>query len=308
MRWDDLSIGIDWPIADPLLTGGTGQLGFELSQCLSVYADLICPTRGQLDLADTSSIRPFVERTRPDLIVNAAAYTAVDKAESEPDLAMQINVVAVGELAQVSAGVGVPLIHFSTDYVFDGSGRTPWKEDDGTGPLNVYGQTKLSGEPAIVEAGVPHLIFRTAWVYGLRGHNFVKTMLKLGQERERLSIVDDQLGAPTSARFIADAVALILAQHRDDWRRLFADHSGLYHLICGGEVSWYGPAKAIFELVEKQGPLFLKHLEAIPSEQYPTPAQRPRNSRLDCSRVEETFAVEPVDWRQALVNFMSSCR
>jgi dTDP-4-dehydrorhamnose reductase len=254
-----------------------------------------------LDLASPDSIRAAVRRVQPDLIVNAAAYTAVDKAESEPELAMAVNGIAPGVLAEEARRVGAALVHYSTDYVFDGTGETPWCEDDATGPQNTYGRTKLVGEEAIQAAGAPHLILRVSWVYGLHGSNFVKTMLRLGMQRPALSVVDDQWGAPTSARVIADITGQILVQGRGDWPGFLRERGGVVHLVCQGQTNWHRFAQKIFELAGAQGvPLAVKSLSPIPSSQYPTPARRPANSRMSCQRLWERFGLAPPSWQVAL--------
>ncbi len=290
-----------------LLLGATGQLGSELAPLLSTRGPLIRAARTaddgvlRVDLSDADSLRAAIQATNPSLIVNAAAYTAVDKAEQEPELAQLVNGQAVRVLAEEAAARGAALIHYSTDYVFDGSGTRPWNESDPTGPLNAYGRSKLAGETAIREVGPAHLIVRTSWVYGRRGQNFVKTMLRLGGQRRELSVVDDQVGAPTSAAFISEATCRILdlADGRPvDW---LAEHGGTVHLAGGGETSWHGLALAIFELARRSGhDLLVEQVRPVPSGAYPTAAVRPRNSRLDQSRLAKQFGITPPDWREML--------
>ncbi|MHB0983012.1 MAG: dTDP-4-dehydrorhamnose reductase [Thiobacillus sp.] len=280
-----------------LLTGVNGQVGWELQRALAPLGEVIAADRSRLDLADTSSIRRAVDAIAPDLIVNPAAYTAVDKAETEPGLAHVINAVAPGELAQAAAVRGIPLVHFSTDYVFDGRKHTPYTEADVPNPLGVYGATKLAGEQAVARTGAPHLILRTSWVYGLRGRNFLLTMQRLLRERETLAVVDDQFGAPTWSRLIAEATALVVARWLD--RPNQKATSGIYHLSCGGRTSWHGFAAAIrAQLADTDAKL--ASLTAIPTSGYPTLAARPANSQLDCDKLAETFGVRMPDWKTAL--------
>lgn len=277
-----------------LLTGVNGQVGWELRRTLAPLGEVIAADRSVLDLADTAAIRRSVAALAPDLIVNPAAYTAVDKAESEPELAHAINAAAPGELA----ACGVPLVHFSTDYVFDGRKAGAYTEADAPNPLGVYGASKLAGEVAVAQSGVPYLILRTSWVYGLRGHNFLLTMQRLARERDALAVVDDQLGAPTWSRLIAEATALVVARWID--RRDLGAMSGVYHLTCGGRTSWHGFTAAILAQMAAAGEAKLARLTAIPTSGYPTAAKRPANSQLDCSKLAETFGVRLPDWETAL--------
>lgn len=276
-----------------LLTGVNGQVGWELQRALAPLGEVVAADRSVLDLVDTASIRCSVAAIAPDLIVNPAAYTAVDKAESEPEAAFAINAAAPAELA----ACGVPLVHFSTDYVFDGSKAGAYTEADAPNPLGVYGASKLAGEAAVTAAGVPHLILRTSWVYGLHGRNFLLTMQKLARERETLSVVDDQFGAPTWSRLIAEATALVVARWLD--RAELTSDSGVYHLTCAGRTSWHGFAAAILAHLAA-GESRLARLTAIPSSGYPTPAARPANSQLDCGKLAQRFGVRLPDWEQAL--------
>jgi dTDP-4-dehydrorhamnose reductase len=266
-----------------LLVGANGQVGHELRRSLAPLGDVVATTRSgrldddtaceTLDLASTDAIEPLVERVAPDLVVNAAAYTAVDRAESEPEPAMRVNAEAPTRLATVCARRGTPLVHYSTDYVFDGSATMPYAEDAPTAPLGVYGVSKLRGEEAVRVSGAPHLILRTAWVYGLHGHNFLRTMLRLGAERDTLRVVADQFGCPTPAWLIADVTAQLV---RD------GSGEGTLHLVAGGRTSWHGFAEAIFEEAVDRGLLpRAPAVEAIATSEYPTPARRPAYSVLD---------------------------
>lgn len=276
-----------------LLTGVRGQVGWELQRSLAPLGEIAAADRCVLDLADTASIRARVAAIAPDLIVNPAAYTAVDKAEAEPDAAYAINAAAVAELA----ACGVPMVHFSTDYVFDGRKAGGYTEADAPSPLGVYGASKLAGETALAQAGIPHLILRTSWVYGLRGRNFLLTMQKLARERETLSVVDDQFGAPTWSRLIAEATALTVARWLD--RADLMPDSGVYHLSCASRTSWHGFAAAILAPLAATEDR-IAQLLAIPTSGYPTPAARPANSQLDCGKLEQHFGVRLPDWHHAL--------
>ncbi|QXI28840.1 dTDP-4-dehydrorhamnose reductase [Pseudomonas vanderleydeniana] len=278
-----------------LINGQNGQVSRELHKRLGDLGQLIVLGRDQLDLAHPEQIRQQVRAHRPDLIINAAAHTAVDQAESEPDLAFAINATAPGVLAQEAADLGIPLIHYSTDYVFDGSKATPYTEDDETNPLSVYGRSKLTGERAIAAAHDQHLILRTSWVYSSHGRNFLLTMQRLLQEKPELRIVADQVGAPTWAGTIANSTRALIER----WQAGQAGAWGTYHLTASGETSWFGFAQAIGEqLLALNKPCAI--LEAIPSSAYPTPATRPLNSRLDCSRLLHEWRVSQPDWHTAL--------
>jgi dTDP-4-dehydrorhamnose reductase len=280
-----------------LLTGASGQVGYELERSLQGLGEVIAVDRAQMDLAQLDQVRDVIRSIRPQLIVNPAAYTAVDKAESEPELARTINALAPAVMAQEAKALGAALVHYSTDYVFNGSKQGAWLETDATDPLNVYGQTKLEGEQAITASGARHLIFRTSWVYGMRGKNFLLTMLKLGREREELKVVDDQRGAPTWSRTIADSTALALAQARDNaW---WDAHSGIYHLSARGETSWCGFTKAI----HARAGIDCRVLP-IGTADYPVPARRPLNSVMDAGKFENTFGRLP-QWDNALTLCMS---
>jgi dTDP-4-dehydrorhamnose reductase len=284
-----------------LLTGASGQVGWELRRTLCTLGEVHAVGHQELDLSNLGAVRDAVRLVRPSLIVNSAAYTAVDKAEREREAAMTVNGVAPGVLAEEARTIGAAMVHYSTDYVFDGSGEAAWKEDDATAPLNVYGETKLAGERAVAEVGGAYLILRTQWVYGLNGHNFVKTMLQLGRQREELAIVDDQIGAPTSARVIADITGQVLAQGRSDWAALLEERGGLCNLTCSGYTSWRGFAEAIFALAKARGDdLAIRCVRPIRTAEYPTPARRPLNCRVDLSRLRERFGLVPPPWQLAL--------
>lgn len=281
-----------------LLTGINGQVGFELQRSLQGLGRIHALPREMLDLSNLSQVREVVQRLRPDLIVNPAAYTAVDKAESEPELAHRINAGAVQVLAEEGAKLGAKLIHYSTDYVYDGSKDGVYVEEDPVAPLGVYGASKLAGEEAIRASGIDHLIFRTSWVYGMRGKNFLLTMLRLLHERDELRVVNDQIGAPTWCRSIADATAHVLAQGRaaGDWDGWWQQQRGVYHLCNGGSTSWHGFTSAIMAWQDLPKAV---QLHPISTDQYPTPARRPANSRLSCAKFEQHFCSLP-DWQEAL--------
>lgn len=289
-----------------LLTGVTGQVGWELQRTLVTLGEVIPVGRSvsnaalQMDLAHPDTICRTIREVKPDLIVNAAAYTAVDKAESEPELAMAINGIAPGLIAEEAKRLGVAIIHYSTDYVFNGTKATPYTEEDLPNPQNTYGKTKLAGEQAIQAVGVPHLILRTSWVYGLRGKNFLLTMLKLAREREELMVVDDQVGIPNWSRMIAEATAEIMHQITYNLTSFLAIKSGVYHLTASGQTSWYGFAKAIFEDEIKHSDRRMQRLIAITSEQYPTAARRPAYSLLDNRKLSNTFGLALPEWQRTL--------
>ncbi|WP_317202343.1 dTDP-4-dehydrorhamnose reductase [Janthinobacterium sp.] len=277
-----------------LLSGVSGQLGYELERSLQGLGEVVALDRAGMDLADLGQVRDVIRAVRPQLIVNPAAYTAVDKAESEPALAFRVNAEAPALMAQEAARLGAAMVHYSTDYVFDGAKAGAYLEGDATGPLNVYGASKLAGEQAVAAAGIPHLILRTSWVYGMRGKNFLLTMLRLAREREELRVVNDQFGAPTWSRTIADSTALILAQARagqDDWWR---QNGGLYHLSSQGRTSWFGFTEAILAAARIDCRLI-----PIPAAEYPVPAPRPANSLLCSDKLMARFCRLP-DWQDAL--------
>lgn len=281
-----------------LLIGRNGQVGHELLQTLAPLGEVLATDRASLDLGDEAAVRARVRPLRPALIVNAAAYTAVDKAESEAESAFAVNGRAPGILAEEAAALGAWLIHYSTDYVFAGDKpEGAYTEDDPTGPINVYGRSKLAGEAAITRAGVPHLILRTSWVYGPHGANFVKTIVRKAREREQLRIIADQRGAPTSSRLIAEVTAQLIP------RLLGANghgFSGIYHLQSAGEASWYDFATAIVDQLRSQnaGSVRCREIEPIPTFAYPTPAKRPANSRLDCGKLQKAFGLRLPAWHE----------
>ncbi|MBW0446945.1 dTDP-4-dehydrorhamnose reductase [bacterium M00.F.Ca.ET.228.01.1.1] len=281
-----------------LLTGVNGQVGFELARTLQGLGKVVALDRSGLDLADLDQVRRVVREVKPGLIVNPAAHTAVDKAETDVEAAMRLNAEAPGVLAEEARKIGAALVHYSTDYVFDGTKAGLYAEDDPVNPQNVYGKSKLAGEQAIANSGCPHLIFRTSWVYGTRGKNFLLTMLRLGAERSELSVVADQFGAPTWANTIAALSANVLAQavapNQSDW---WEKHSGIYHLTASGATSWHGFAEAIFEFSDLEKKPTVK---PIPAAAYPTPATRPSNSRMSNEKLAATFGVRAPDWREAL--------
>lgn len=286
-----------------LLLGKDGQVGWQLQRSLAPHGPLVACGRADCDLADPARIRSVVRELRPSLIVNAAAYTAVDRAESEPELAFRINAEAPGVLAEEAARLGALLVHYSTDYVYDGTKDGAYVERDGTGPQNVYGRSKLAGEAAIRAVGGKSLIFRTSWVFGARGGNFVKTILRLAREREALDVVDDQLGSPTPAALIATVTGLVLAM-LGRGERLAAGENRLYHLAAANPVSWCGFARTIVAMAQATPGFALRldadAIRAIPGAQYPTPARRPANSRLDCSALESDFGLTMPDWQPYL--------
>lgn len=283
-----------------LLTGGNGQVGRALRQVLPPSATLMAPDRGTLDIANPDSIRSAVRDFCPMLIINAAAYTAVDRAETEAELAMAVNGIAPGVLAEETKRINATLVHYSTDYVFDGTKSTAYTETDAPNPLSVYGKTKLAGEQAVQATGAAHYLLRTSWVYAAEGANFMNTILRLARERPELRIVNDQTGAPTWATAIAEMTLHILNAGRDD-----ADpHHGLYHLTASGAVTWYGFARAILDEAQKISGTVPPRLTPITTAEYPLPAQRPVNSRLDTSRLTATFGIRPAPWQDMLAQCM----
>ena len=298
-----------------LLIGNNGQVGRELNRMLPQMGELKSLGREQLDLSNPDEIRRAIRTFRPNLIVNAAAYTAVDKAESDEALARAVNAEAPGVMAQEAKEIGALLVHYSTDYVFDGSKTSPYSEEDPTNPQNVYGRTKLEGELAIQRSGASHLIFRTAWVYATEGRNFLLTILRLATQREELKIVRDQIGAPTTSREIAKATTLVLSQI---WANRgasppAAEVSGIYHLTAAGQTSWFDFAEAILEhgrtidaatawfaAATNNHPLIIRQVIPIPSSEYPTPARRPAYSVLSNERLHRTISVQLPDWQSQL--------
>jgi len=281
-----------------LLTGVNGQVGFELARSLQGLGTVIAPGSNELDLSDLEQVRRVVREMKPSLIVNPAAYTAVDKAETDVDAAMRLNAEAPAVLAEEAKRLGAALVHYSTDYVFDGAKDGAYVEGDRVNPINVYGRSKLAGEQAIGAVGGAHLIFRTSWVYGMRGKNFLLTMLRLGAEREELSVVADQLGAPTWSNTIATSTAHVLSQAiASDGESWWREHSGVYHLTSGGGTSWHGFAEAIFEVSNLARKPVVK---PVPASAYPTPASRPANSSMSNDKLAAAFGVRAPDWREAL--------
>ena len=289
-----------------LLLGKGGQVGWELQRSLAPLGELVAldfdSTDFNADFSHPEQLAETVLKVRPDVIVNAAAHTAVDKAESEPDFARKLNATSPGVVAEAAQQIGALLVHYSTDYVFDGSGSKPWKENDPTGPLSVYGRTKLEGEQLVAQHCARHLIFRTSWVYAARGGNFAKTMLRLAKERDRLTVIDDQYGAPTGAELLADVTAhAIRATLRDPAK------AGLYHAIAGGETTWYGYARFVLEQAQQAG-VTLKAgpqaVEAVPTSAFPTPATRPHNSRLDTTKLQTTFGLRLPPWQEGVARML----
>jgi dTDP-4-dehydrorhamnose reductase len=289
-----------------LILGSEGQLGRELQSAFAETGTLICINREQVDLADESQVRSAIRQSQPELILNAAAYTAVDRAESEPDIAEAVNARLPELLAEESVRLDALLVHYSTDYVFDGSKDAPWTEEDIPNPLNVYGQTKAAGEQAVKRAAGKHLIFRTSWVYGPHGNNFLFTMLRLGRERDQIRIVDDQLGAPTTSMSLARGTHAVVSGALDGKFGSAADWAGLYHMTCSGATSWCGFARQIFadgkNLLAGRSP----EVVAIRTSDYPTPARRPLHSVLLNARLKARFGVELPHWREGLNETLSA--
>ncbi|HEX5337455.1 MAG TPA: dTDP-4-dehydrorhamnose reductase [Gallionella sp.] len=290
-----------------LLLGKGGQVGWELQRSLAPLGELIALDYGDQELCgnftNLDGLAHTVRKVAPDIIVNSAAHTAVDKAESEAELARTINALAPAVLAREANASGAWLVHYSTDYVFDGSGERPWIETDETAPLSVYGTTKLEGEQLIRQSGCKHLIFRTSWVYGARGGNFAKTMLKLAQERDSMKVIDDQIGAPTGADLLADVTAHAI-------RAAYAqpELSGLYHLVAGGETSWHGYARFVLAHAEQTG-VKLKvapgAIQSVPTSAFPTPAKRPHNSRLNTNKLQQTFGLHLPQWQTGVTRMLT---
>lgn len=289
-----------------LLFGKDGQVGWELQRSLAPLGELIAldshSTELCGDFTNLAGVAQTVQSVAPDVIVNAAAHTAVDKAESEPDLVRTINALAPGVLAQVAKRVNAWLVHYSTDYVFDGNGDKPWLETDATTPLSVYGATKLEGEQLIQKSHCLHLIFRTSWVYGTRGGNFAKTMLRLAQERDSLKVINDQIGAPTGAELLADVTAHALRAARRQ-----PEMSGLYHLVAAGETSWHGYASFVLDIARQSGiPLKVapETIQPVPTSAFPTPAKRPHNSRMDTAKLQRTFDLSLPQWQSGVARML----
>jgi dTDP-4-dehydrorhamnose reductase len=290
-----------------LLLGKNGQVGWELQRSLAPLGEVIALDSRSTDycgdLANLSGLSETVDRLRPDVIVNAAAYTAVDKAESELELARTVKARAPGVLAEAAQRCGALLVHYSTDYVFDGSGDTPWCETDTVAPLSVYGQTKLDGERLIAEQCANHLIFRTSWVYAARGNNFAKTMLRLAKERDKLTVINDQFGAPTGAELLADVTAHTIRQTVTK-----PELAGLYHLVAGGETTWHGYAQFVIEHARKAGiPIMvtLDDIAPVPTTAFPTPAKRPHNSRLNTRKLQTAFNLVLPAWEQGVARMLN---
>jgi dTDP-4-dehydrorhamnose reductase len=280
-----------------LILGAQGQLGIELQKAFTGAGEVVALGRERCDLANSESIRKAMAEVAPAIVLNAAAYTAVDRAESEPELAMRVNGEAPGVLAEEARSIDALLVHYSTDYVFDGSKQGPWVEDDPVNPLNEYGRTKLAGERRIAEAGGRYLIFRTSWVYSLHGNNFLKTMLRLGRERDQLRVVNDQIGAPTTAAALARATWAVI-DGLDSVSH--SEASGIYHMTCSGETSWCGFAHEIFRQARDPQGRKWPEVVGIPDTEYPTPAKRPKNSVLCNSKLKTRFGVALPRWEDAL--------
>ncbi|WP_431274102.1 dTDP-4-dehydrorhamnose reductase [Variovorax ureilyticus] len=289
-----------------LLFGKGGQVGWELQRSLAPLGELVAldfdSTDLHADFSQPEALADTVLKVRPNVIVNAAAHTAVDKAESEPDLARKLNATSPGVVAQAAQQIGALMVHYSTDYVFDGSGSKPWKEDDVTGPLSVYGSTKLEGEQLVAQHCARHLIFRTSWVYAARGGNFAKTMLRLAKERDRLTVIDDQFGAPTGAELLADVTAHAIRDTLRDPGKV-----GLYHLVAGGETTWHGYARFVLEQARTAG-VALKAgpdaVDPVPTTAFPTPAARPHNSRLNTSKLQVAFGLILPHWQTGVARML----
>ena len=294
-----------------LLLGAYGQVGWELQRSLAPLGELVAlgsQGSGNLggDLTVPKSLESTVEYLAPDVIVNAAAYTAVDRAESEPEIAEAINSKAPSILAKQANNLGAFLVHYSTDYVFDGSGDKPWRETDQPNPLNVYGQTKLQGERGIQESDCQYLIFRTSWVFSAHRHNFIRSMLRLASERDQLKVINDQIGSPTGAELIADVTAHALKSARTD-----TAFAGTYHLAATGETSWYEYAKLIIDAAGKHGlepKATWEDIYPVPSEEFPTTAKRPRNSRLDIAKLQRTFGLHLPRWEQGVLRALQEIK
>jgi len=289
-----------------LLLGKGGQVGWELQRSLAPLGEVVAldfdSTDFHADFSRPEQLAETVLKLRPDVIVNAAAHTAVDKAESEPDFARKLNATSPGEVARAAQQIGALMVHYSTDYVFDGSGSQPWQETDATGPLSVYGSTKLEGEQLVALHCARHLIFRTSWVYAARGGNFAKTMLRLAKERDRLTVIDDQFGAPTGAELLADVTAHAIRQTLTEPAK-----AGLYHLVAGGETSWHGYARFVLEHTQRAG-VELKagpdEVDAVPTSAFPTPATRPFNSRLNTDKLQAAFGLTLPPWQAGVARML----
>ena len=289
-----------------LLLGKGGQVGWELQRSLAPLGELVAldfdSTDFNADFSRPEQLAETVLKVRPDVIVNAAAHTAVDKAESEPEFARKLNATSPGVVAEAAQQIGALMVHYSTDYVFDGSGSKPWKEDDATGPLSIYGSTKLEGEQLVAQHCAKHLIFRTSWVYAARGGNFAKTMLRIAKERDKLTVIDDQFGAPTGAELLADITAHAIRATLQD-----PSKAGLYHAVAGGVTTWHGYARFVIEQARaagvelKAGP---EAVEPVPTTAFPTPAKRPHNSRLDTTKLQSTFGLVLPEWQSGVARML----
>jgi dTDP-4-dehydrorhamnose reductase len=280
-----------------LLIGKNGQVGWELRRTLAPLAEVVAVDYPEINLTDTPALRQFMAGTRPAVVVNAAAYTAVDKAETETELCRQVNAVAPGVLAEEAKKIGALMVHYSTDYVFDGAKTSPYVETDAPNPLGVYGRSKLEGDRAVKASGADHLIFRLCWVYGARGQNFMLTMQRLAREREKLRVVGDQSGCPTWSRMIAETTALALKQILAGADR--SVFNGEYHLAAGGKANWHEFASRIIEWMP-EAERKCRAVEKITTPEYPTPARRPANSVLDCGKLRKTFGLRLPDWEASL--------
>jgi dTDP-4-dehydrorhamnose reductase len=280
-----------------LLIGKNGQVGWELHRTLAPLAEVVAVDYPEINLNDTPALRQFVAGTRPSMVVNAAAYTAVDKAETETELCRQINAVAPGVLAGEAKKLGALMVHYSTDYIFDGAKASPYVETDAPNPLGAYGRSKLEGDRAVKASGANHLIFRLCWVYGARGQNFMLTMQRLAREREKLRVVDDQFGCPTWSRMIAETTTLALKQVLAGADA--SEFNGEYHLAASGQTNWHGFASRIIELMPETERK-CRAVEQITTPEYPTPAKRPANSVLDCGKLQKTFGLRLPDWEASL--------
>lgn len=288
-----------------LLFGKNGQVGWELQRALAPLGRVVALDRHSTeycgDLSNPEGIAATIAAVKPDVIVNAAAHTAVDKAESEPEAAALLNTTAVAKMAEAAEKIGALLVHYSTDYVFNGSGEKPWLESDATEPLSVYGKTKRDGEEAIVSACTNYLIFRTSWVYAAKGNNFAKTMLKLAKDRDELSVINDQFGAPTGAELIADCTAHAIRRTKEQ-----PQLSGIYHLIASGTTTWHEYANFVIESARKAGlVLQVKKINPVATSAFPTPAKRPANSRLDINKFQQAFSLTLPDWRTGVQRMLS---
>jgi dTDP-4-dehydrorhamnose reductase len=299
-----------------LLTGASGQVGGQLLPLLRQLGTVVAPSHKDLDLSNSDAVRQCVQAVKPQWVVNAAAYTAVDRAESEPELAFAVNEGAVRALGEAAALLGVPVLHFSTDYVFDGHGTLPWKETDQTNPLSVYGASKLAGERALAASGAAHLIFRTSWVYGAEGNNFLRTVLRLAKERDELSVVDDQHGAPTWSRDLARLATQAIThcgklaqQQGTSIVKAVVTLEGVYHACCTGETTWFGFAEEFLRLARAARPQQrFATLAPITTAEYPTLAARPVNSRLDCTKLALELGCTMPEWRQSTAAVMAEWR